>query len=88
MKSLSLGAGHFVGLICSREGLDENEMNIYLNCVFVLFLFCFFAWLFLLTPCRVSENKRIRIVRVLMFPVAALIMKSFTLLSSIEKFIA
>ena len=48
MKSLSLGAGHFVGLICSREGLDENEMNIYLNCVFVLFLFFFPGYFFLL----------------------------------------
>ena len=33
----------------------------------------------------VSENKMFRIVRVLMFPVAALIIKSFSLLSSIEK---
>ena len=37
---------------------------------------------------RVSENKKFRIVRVLMFPVAALIIKSFSLLSSVEKFIA
>ena len=41
--------------------------------------------LFILTACRVSENKRFRIVCVLMFPVAALIIKSFSLLSSIEK---
>ena len=45
-------------------------------------------WLFILTACRVSENKRFRIVRVLMFPVAALITKSFSFLSCIEKFIA
>ena len=45
-------------------------------------------WLFILTACRVCENKWFRIVRVLMFPVAALIIKSFSLLSSIEKFIA
>ena len=44
--------------------------------------------LFILTACRVSENKRFRIVRVLMFLVAALVIKSFSLLSSIEKFIA
>ena len=42
-------------------------------------------WLFNLTACRVSENKRFRIVRVLMFPVPALIVKSFYLLSSVEK---
>ena len=45
-------------------------------------------WLFKLTSCRVNENKKFRIVRVLMFPVAALIIKSFSLLSSVEKFIA
>ena len=45
-------------------------------------------WLFILTACRVCENKRFQIVRVLMFPVAALIIISFSLLSSIEKFIA
>ena len=45
-------------------------------------------WLFIATACRVSENKRSRIVSVLMFPVSALIMKSFSLLSSIEKFIS
>ena len=44
------------------------------------------AWLFFLTACRVRENKRFRIVLVLMFPVAALIIKSVSLLSSIEKF--
>ena len=42
-------------------------------------------WLFSLTACEVSENKTFR---VLMFPVDALIIKSFSLLSSIEKFIA
>ena len=42
--------------------------------------------MFILTACRVFENKGFRIVRVLMFPVAALIMKSFSFLSSIEKF--
>ena len=41
-----------------------------------------------LLACRVSENKKFRIVWVLMFPVAALIIKSFYLLSSVEKFIA
>ena len=41
--------------------------------------------LFILTACRVIENKRFLIVRVLMFPVAALIIKSFSLLSSIKK---
>ena len=45
-------------------------------------------WLFILTACRVSENKRFRIVRILMFPVAALIIKSFSLFSSTDKFIA
>ena len=45
-------------------------------------------WLFIFTACRVSKNKRFRVVRVLMFPVAALIMKSVSLLSSIKKFIA
>ena len=44
-------------------------------------------WLFSLTACEVSENKTFRIVSVLMFPVDALIIKSFSLLSSIEKFI-
>ena len=42
-------------------------------------------WLFNLTACRVSENKKFRIFRVLMFPVAAFkIFKSFSLLSSVE----
>ena len=41
--------------------------------------------LFILTACRVIENKRFLNVRVLMFPVAALIIKSFSLLSSIKK---
>ena len=44
--------------------------------------------LFILTAFRVSENKRFRIIRLLMFPVAALIIKLFSLLSSVEKFIA
>ena len=35
-------------------------------------------WLFIVTACRVTENKRFRIVRVLMFPVAALIIKSLS----------
>ena len=42
-------------------------------------------WLFILTACSVSENKRFQIFLVLMFPVAALIIKSFSLLSSVEK---
>ena len=42
-------------------------------------------WLFNLTVRRVSENKRTRIVRVLMFPVAALIIKSFSLISYVGK---
>ena len=45
-------------------------------------------WLFILTACMVNENKKFRIVRVLMVPVPALIIKSFSLLSSIEKLIA
>ena len=45
-------------------------------------------WLFILTARRVSENEMFRIVRVLIFQVAALIIKSFSLLSSLEKFIA
>ena len=39
-------------------------------------------------PIGLVNNKRFRIVRVLIFPVAALIIKSFSLLSAIEKFIA
>ena len=35
--------------------------------------------------CRDGENNRVRIVRVLMFPVAALIIESFSLLSYIKK---
>ena len=38
--------------------------------------------------CRVSEIIRFRIVHVLMFPVPALIIKSFSLLSSIENLIS
>ena len=34
---------------------------------------------------QIKLNKRFRIVRILMFPVAALIIKSFSLLPSIEK---
>ena len=49
---------------------------------------CGAPWLFILNACRVTENKRYRAVRVLRFPVAALIIKSFSLLSSAEKFIA
>ena len=45
-------------------------------------------WLFIGTACRVCENKRFQIVRVLMFLVASLIIKSFSFLFSIEKFIA
>ena len=45
-------------------------------------------WLFIITACRVCENKRFRIVRVLMFPIAALIIKSFSVLTSVKKFIA
>ena len=41
-------------------------------------------WLFIVTACGVCENKRFRIVHVLMFLVAALIIKSFSLLSSMK----
>ena len=45
-------------------------------------------YLFILSACRVSEKNIFRIVRVLMFSVAALIIKSFSLPFSTETFIA
>ena len=54
----------------------------------IIYRFSQAPWLFILTAYRDRENKRFRIFRVLMFPVAALIIKSFSLLYSIEKFIA
>ena len=48
------------------------RIRICLTFVFiVIYRFSQAPWLFILTACRFSENKRFRIVDVLMFPVAA-----------------